>query len=474
MNVSIIDLPYDILYIVFALCWDKKYDRSLRKPHFPTIVSHVCQNWREHAINTPSFWAILHFQDSRLKLEKYQTWLERSKDAPLDIVLTGRQFDQQSVKTIKEIMQLIVPCSDRWRSLRMLVVPDKIIRVLFNRLLDIPVPALMELEVTGDYHRSFKHVPSATKWRFRPFLRGGAPNLQSIVIDSLSCEYVDARFTSLRVLDVYDIETGNEMAAAVALKVHHILARLPHLQILRLRSTSYYYSPQTDQVGTLTLGSYITPPLLHHALKELSIQASPHIKNVVISSLILPEVQYFMGRTRPARDQWELTLGLCTLPVLKANSPFPNLISLLLGGSDVQITSRTQDPRNSACLSCLQGALDSMKMLESLTFDIVDWEDGQYLHCLSKVCPRLRWLAFCYCEGYTLVDLRSIIEERKTLSGADRLLRLSVHGILRGWKEPPEMDAMEWLAGEVELTLNPDPRGDEPRVDYISSVSAFS
>ncbi|KIO17231.1 hypothetical protein M407DRAFT_33117 [Tulasnella calospora MUT 4182] len=86
-----IDLPYDILYIIFVLCWSKIYSRN--QLSFPTIASHVCRKWREHALDTPAFWASLDFRDSSPQLKKHQIWLERSKDYPLDIALGGFLFD---------------------------------------------------------------------------------------------------------------------------------------------------------------------------------------------------------------------------------------------------------------------------------------------------------------------------------------------------------------------------------------------
>ncbi|KAG8957584.1 hypothetical protein FRC00_003778, partial [Tulasnella sp. 408] len=127
---------------------------------------------------------------------KYQIWLERSKGHPLDIFLGGFLFYQRSIKTIKEVMRLIVPCTDRWRTLRMFLLPDKIARVIFDRLLKVPMPMLIKLEVVHNPN------PAPTKWRFRPFLFGGAPQLQYMTLERLSCDYIDARFTSLRVLDI--------------------------------------------------------------------------------------------------------------------------------------------------------------------------------------------------------------------------------------------------------------------------------
>ena len=57
-------------------------------PHFPfqVLVSHVCQRWRVVAIETPTLWTGLDFSEGP-PFEKSRTWLERSKECPLDIEL---------------------------------------------------------------------------------------------------------------------------------------------------------------------------------------------------------------------------------------------------------------------------------------------------------------------------------------------------------------------------------------------------
>ncbi|KAG8940374.1 hypothetical protein FRC04_005393 [Tulasnella sp. 424] len=301
--ISISDLPYDILYIIFSLCWNKEH--SPEQPSFPTIASHICRKWRDHALNTPSFWAYLRFDGVRLNLEKYQTWLERSGDYPLDIVFDGTLVGRR--KTAKEALRLIVPSSDRWRSLRIYNVPEQVIRIIFDRLLDIPMPTLTKLKVMRKYDRYEADEPARTKWRFRPFLRGGAPRLESMVIERLSYEYIDARFTNLTTLDILDSDIGTT-GSPVAPKVHSVLSRLPNLEAFRIRA-GRSFPRHNYRDSTQTPAPYITPPLVHNSLKELSIQANSRVKNAVIISLALPEIRYFGHRTRPVREEWEITIG---------------------------------------------------------------------------------------------------------------------------------------------------------------------
>lgn len=66
-------------------------------PHFPfqVLVSHVCQRWRVVAIETPTLWAVLDFSEGP-PFEKSRTWLERSKECPLDIELDFTEPEPES------------------------------------------------------------------------------------------------------------------------------------------------------------------------------------------------------------------------------------------------------------------------------------------------------------------------------------------------------------------------------------------
>ncbi|KAG8988041.1 hypothetical protein FRB90_002999, partial [Tulasnella sp. 427] len=466
MAIHINDLPYDILFIIFTLCWDRDLRRG--RPPFPVTASHVCRQWREHTLSTPSFWADLRFHESKLNLQKHQTWIERSADAPIDIGIYGGLFRHSSVKTIKEVMRLIVPYCDRWRSLRLVSIPEKIIRIIFDRLLHTPMHALTKLEVSGDYAIYLKHTPAETRWRFRPFFYGGAPNLHQVTIERLPYNHIDSRFNSLRVLEIQHAEFGNEAVSVIVRNVQGILSRLPNIQILRIASNRY--SPRNmDTVYVHPLGLDKPFTLIHHHLQELSLQAPSGIKNAIITAFCLPKVLCFLDRTRGRPQQWEITIGIGCLSALGSNKPFQSLLSLRLGGGAggrVHYRPRPPTDRSSTHLKHLPKALEGLPMLESLTLDGVDLENERYLGSLSGVCPRLRWLTLLFCPGYTVVGLRSVVEQRSKVLGCDILERLVIYGMPRSWRERPEMEAMIWLRDKLDLLFNPEAGGGEPGDDY--------
>ncbi|KAG8940373.1 hypothetical protein FRC04_005392 [Tulasnella sp. 424] len=471
MTITIIDLPFDVLYIIFVLCWDKNW---IRKQPFPVVASHVCRRWRHYALETPSFWANLTFRDSRPQLEKYATWLERSGKSPLGFVFGAQPFQQRSVKNLKDIMQLILPHSNRWRFLYIFYIPYKITRMIFDRLLNVPMPGLTNLEVMADDLGG--RMAASGKWRFRPFLRGGAPNLREMTINRLSYEHINARFQSLVVLDIFDRDIALERASVVALKIHHLLSRLPQLQILRLRSG--VFNPRRVNGGAVqSLRSDSAPPLTHPSLVELSIQGPPKTINAIIPSLILPQVRYFLDRTRSGPDQWEITLDISCLRVLANSHPFPNLISIRLGGNSSlwrlpdPVSNR---PPSGGHLSYLQAALVGLPSLRALTFEQIDWQNGQYLRCLARVCPQLQWLTFMACTGYTFAEIQSICEERQKLETTGLIKRLAICGLQSPTQSPTELEAMKWLDKAFEFVYKPGVGPEELQWDYLSNVEKLS
>lgn len=117
------------------MCWDEaREERWGRRLHWPVIASHVCQLWRQYALDTPAFWAQILFDKSAPRMEKYHEWFARLKNATFDVYISWQPFTAASVKHAKAIMRLIMPHISHLRSLCVGYVPLKILRVILNRL----------------------------------------------------------------------------------------------------------------------------------------------------------------------------------------------------------------------------------------------------------------------------------------------------------------------------------------------------
>ena len=57
-----------------------------REIPFQVLISHVCKRWRSVALNTPVLWSRLSFAKG-IPLDKHQTYIERARNAPLEITI---------------------------------------------------------------------------------------------------------------------------------------------------------------------------------------------------------------------------------------------------------------------------------------------------------------------------------------------------------------------------------------------------
>ncbi|KIO25207.1 hypothetical protein M407DRAFT_25431 [Tulasnella calospora MUT 4182] len=218
----VLDLPYDIFYLIITFTWtDPSQD-------FPVALSHICRLWRQYALDTPGFWTSLRFKNSIPEIEKYHTWLERSKDSPFDLEIGWKPFTGASIKHVKAILRLIFPHVQRLRSLQVSKVPSKIITIIFDRLDNFHLMSLETLHV--EWAWSIDRIMINRK--FKPFRHGDAANLKHVSLGWASYDYVIHRFRNLETLDI--IHRSGNSSRDMAKAVHDILSLLPDLRILRI------------------------------------------------------------------------------------------------------------------------------------------------------------------------------------------------------------------------------------------------
>lgn len=293
-----------------------------------------------------------------------------------------------------------------------------------------------------------------------------------MVIERLSCEYIDGRFPSLTVLDVVDAKLATERPSVMAVKVQQILSRLPNLQVLRLSSVLQGLGGRGGERNGMQSIHHVPQPITHASLAELSIQAPPPTRNTIISSLVLPEVRYFLDRSRDRPEEWEVALDVSCLRILGNSRPFPNLISLRLGGNTSlwqPLAALSSGPPNGGPLASLAGALEGLPMLKALTFDQIHLVDGHHLHCLARVCPLLEWLTLVRCVGYTLKDLQSMAVKRRQLESMGTIKRIVSCGLYVRKENITEWEAKEWLDEALEFLYEPH-GSEEPGWDYLTRV----
>ncbi|KIO23267.1 hypothetical protein M407DRAFT_27258 [Tulasnella calospora MUT 4182] len=263
------DLPYDVFYFILATCWeDAQRDYWGRKTHFPTIASHVCRTWRQHAIDTPSFWAKLTFRSKIPQLDKYQEWLTRLGGAPFDVYIGQEPFTSASIKRTKGIMRLIMPHISHLRSFQVSYVPTKILRLIFDRLNDANAPLLQRLRVEKR-SRTVHGDLCRKRWEPRPFHQGQAPNLEQVHLSGMSYGYIMDRFgASLNTFIISPI-TNLVTPHNYAKIAQDILSRAPNLRVFGFLIHPFYRDTADQWIQTFQ--SPPLPSVTHSSLEELYI-----------------------------------------------------------------------------------------------------------------------------------------------------------------------------------------------------------
>ncbi|KIO29716.1 hypothetical protein M407DRAFT_21141, partial [Tulasnella calospora MUT 4182] len=228
---SINILPFDAFQIIITSCWEEKGES------FALVASHVCRLWRRHVLDMPLLWNHLEFATNAPQWDKLEVKLERSGQAPLNIVVKEEVFLKSGMPHLRRIMRMIVPHIERWRSLRMVDVPHKIKRVLLDQLRGKSVPRLHQVEVVQGkkYDREWGCRIKSTSRHWDPRkVFDGVPKLRHLEWTNPEAEYrLLPPFRNLLTLKMGPGTLDIEAKQLIQL-VFRILSASPTLQVLSL------------------------------------------------------------------------------------------------------------------------------------------------------------------------------------------------------------------------------------------------
>ncbi|KAG8989469.1 hypothetical protein FRB90_002221 [Tulasnella sp. 427] len=470
-------LPYDVLYLIFIMCWREAHRRDRRK-HWPFDGSHVCRLWRSYIIDTPAFWTHIAIRGRRPQLDKYRIWLTRLKGSPFDLYIGWDPFESSSIKTAKSIMRMLMPHVSHLRTLAIDCVPMKIIRLIFDRLDSTDMPLLQVLRVSRQRSGNERLAEDGEiKLKFKPFRHGQAPRLSEVFLHGLPHQHVLSRFGESVKTFRDDPYSDGRGPLQYAKYVQNAITQAPNLTRFGISVGSGRFVWEDGHSEWADRQVLAGPPLVctsHQALDEISISGDQQTRDIIMCSLNLPKLRFILGSNRG-----EATLGLACLQSI-ALGPFPSLISLRLGGSrDYVIESSPRDLNNCLNLKNLRDALTGLPQLRALTFDRVDFEDGGYLDRsfkLSACCPRLQWLTLFHCAGWSMQELRDLVTIRKSLENMDSLVRVIVitwPPRVPGNNYQAEDEAEDWLRRAVEFRTKTTSKDESSNWSYLSVVEGI-
>ncbi|KAG8903392.1 hypothetical protein FRC01_009211, partial [Tulasnella sp. 417] len=185
-------------------------------------------------------------------------------------------------------MRLIIPNIPSLRTLVVKRVPQKILRIIFDRLAHISAPHLQTLTVKSSGTTSWSTEGTPSKWKFKPFIQGEAPSLRELNLGRINPSYTINQFKDLHYVGLkWSGVFGGPNATAYnhVQWVQELLTILPNLKYI-LPSNIYHHEDWDDSDDLHQLSTPLPPPLTHANLTHIAIGASAPHANVIIASLV--------------------------------------------------------------------------------------------------------------------------------------------------------------------------------------------
>ena len=282
---SIRTMPAEILVEIFAYL----KPRSLHPQDSAQailLVTHICQQWRNIALSTPSLWDVIFANTYRAlggeALAAYaQASLSRARGAPLSI-----NFQCSCNDTFNAVLDVILPSSHMWRHAKISLRPEINLSRIRNHL-----PLLEELHLLhipdaedeeGAFLDAFAIAPMLTCVRLSPSMGGfaGAIQLPWNQLTSFHSEFAFTIGRSIKVLQ--DLSNVVSLTMLVSKNApDDDLDQTPHNHPLRL--TKLENLKLTEVYGAPSLLSRLTLPSLKSLALCQAIVSAIHILDSLLS-----------------------------------------------------------------------------------------------------------------------------------------------------------------------------------------------
>ncbi|KIJ46417.1 hypothetical protein M422DRAFT_29267 [Sphaerobolus stellatus SS14] len=465
--------PDDILFHIFRLgmChgtqtveYKDKKDKKAKKDKKrliipPVIYSQVCRHWRHLALDAPWLWTNIDFKDRGPEYPLTTIFIERAKNAPLNIVLKfidqKFDFDDDSnwsgTEALMDRLGLLAPHVHRWKSFRCETDNwDPLFGVL-GELSNLNMPSLRSL----DFTQRFENYVTREERTQVPVFRGGTPALESLSLtyaildwDNLitACSNLTQLVLTNLSVDDYGLFTVHQF--------HTFLRTATNLKSLKLNGAG----PKRDDEALSTLS-----PVLLPSLEEFVVEG----RRMGTTDTDLDYISFILRFLVPSRTIRCLGIGL-----LPQESNFSRFIPMLelymsqierLAISEMPMTTQEIGEwlrvlRNlnhiSICGQRFQDKLFETLVTDPATLDITIPE-GIFCPSLVSISP------YCVDEDSSSLTavvtwrlhkgfpLRSIVLDlyfSKVIKAEDYQTLIQQTGIVFEYEEKPSRDsADEWL-----------------------------
>ena len=369
-------------------------------------------------------WTSIKFDGEEPPFTSCQTWIERSKNLPIDITIDcdyppeGRPDSEDdewvdededppgyTVDDLKLMLSIISPHYARWRVLNITVAEYLYMRVATDAL--AAVPSAPSLEVLQLYHYAEAEedndhfVPLNYRDPFPVLFSGIAPKLTDIALWGVHISWADNSF--LKGLKDMELAYHAEDVRPTWEEFHRVLSASPDLTVLSLcQSGPRGYPGEWDTINT----RIIELP----ALKELLIQYHPpqYIGPLLTRFHIPNLISLTMDFDSDTDDYSSFALQL-------ANAPGGNQTKSLLKGLEHLKISGFQCSREAIDL-----IYEQLGNLRSINLNC-EYLPKEWFHALNLPTPSSSSTSSFYCplldtvstSGITGPEMRGFVEIRK-------------------------------------------------------------
>jgi hypothetical protein len=245
----ILDFPKEIQSEIFTFAHrDNSNDEALLLP-VEIILSHVCSQWRNIAINLPILWTAFKFDSLRrasAPVDKLQEYLVRSKTQSLELYFDIFATDIQTANQRFKLVEIAI--AQAWSRCRRFA--------LFVDSVYVPTGVVDSLK------------------------RLDAPHL----------EYFAMCLASIDDIDDQDIDDQGDVSPSV------LIEGAPNLSVVRIDTTSHFHSlPPLSNVTTLTIQDSEKQLYLYSFRAFRSILMVPTLTNLSIESSMSLDTESFHG-----------------------------------------------------------------------------------------------------------------------------------------------------------------------------------
>ncbi|KAK7690100.1 hypothetical protein QCA50_006746 [Cerrena zonata] len=432
------ELPTELLSYIFDL-GQLHSDDTENKP-FGVLASHVCRLWREVAINQPTLWNVIplvipgilkEIENSKVILA---TYLERAREAPLDIAIDLDTFlddleneveededitSRPELQQLHEIISMIVPRHKQLRSFEVSVSDFLLMAAALKFLESIPEAPLLEsfsLYNHDDFDdlRFFEPVRFAGL-RVLPF-HGNAPRLKNVALWGVHLDWEQCSQTLFKDLEELELAYHPEDVRPTYKQYARILAQSPNLRSFELCHSGpaggmVEWSENVREGSSPGDPPVSIPRITLHSLTDLVLSYEDqevYLKDL-LDYLDAPNVTE-LTLDLSAEDDTEIFRKLSTAP--------PKGKSLLQGLTVFKLTEC------SCSTEVVRSALRSLENVTQLNLNF-NYLDTAWLHILSGradgenvqnpqlPCPKLETIMLRGIDGEDILDFA----QRRTTAG---------------------------------------------------------